>query len=161
MKKPYIWLTFLVIVVVFITSETTGGLGGKGNEATLTIIVGIAAAAYIRIVLTKAILEPKNIKLGSETLPPPKDISSILVNGSAISIERKNLLLKAIVRAQRATRSGKVIQEIPFQLADHWGGIWELLAYKEADGTRGFSINRVFYSGRNAQIVAECVGLTD
>jgi hypothetical protein len=109
--------------------------------------------------LSKDKITRTNIKLGSETLPPIADIASVTVDGIPISDAKKDILLKAMARAKRASTCGQILQEVPFQLRDHWGGVWDLLAYEDDQANRGFSINRVFYSGSNAILVAECVGL--
>jgi hypothetical protein len=92
-------------------------------------------------------------------LPPIADIAFVTVDGIPISDAKKDILLKAMARAKRAPTCGRILQEIPFQLQDHWGGVWYLSAYEDDQANRGFSINRVYYTGSNATLVAECVGL--
>lgn len=160
MKKPVITLLLIASLVVAIVGEIqwqrTGWIGG--GFFTFMIGTGFCLAFGCMLVLPH-ILESRPIKLGSETLPPSKDVSAILVHGAPISEEAKKTLLKAIRKARRATTCGRVAKELPFQIVDHWGGVWDLQAYEETSGSRGFSANRVFYSGRAAETVATCVGL--
>ena len=115
--------------------------------------------AFGRMLILRNVLERKSVKLGSETLPPERDIASVLVSGQPISEEKKKALLQAMAKAKRASSCGVVSTEIPFEIVDRWGGMWELEAYEEVGGKRGFSIGRVYYSGKSAEVVAECVGL--
>jgi uncharacterized membrane protein len=115
--------------------------------------------AHIRTSLTPRKTKATKLKLGSETLPPAADIAFVIVDGIPISDTKKNILLGAMAKSKRASTSGKLLQEIPFLLQDRWGGTWDFLAYEDDQRNRGFSINRVYYSGPSAQLVAECVGL--
>jgi hypothetical protein len=107
----------------------------------------------------ESISDRRSIKQGSETLPPSEDVAAVLVNGTPISDDAKKTLLKAIRKAKRAKVCGSVSKELTFQIVDRWGSIWELQAYLDTGGNCGFSANRVFYSGRAAEVVARCVGI--
>jgi len=156
-----------LIIFLFIASAAVAIAGvieqkhtsWHGGNFSVSIIAAVFCFAFGRILILDRVLDSRSIKLGSETLPPSKDVAAVLVHGEPISEEAKKTLLKAIRKAKRATSSGNVSKELSFQIVDRWGGVWDLQAYKEAGGARGFSANRVFYSGRAAEIVAACVGL--
>lgn len=99
------------------------------------------------------------LRLGSETLPPMREIGGVIVDGIALSEAKKDMLLHAMAKSKRAAATGKLLQEIPFQIRDRWDGVWNLTAYQDDEGNKGFSINRVYYSGPKAKLVAECVGI--
>ncbi|HSH94532.1 MAG TPA: hypothetical protein VK968_10340 [Roseimicrobium sp.] len=161
MKKPYVWILLVVIAGLFVAGEIRERQEDTGGGSLLIVISVILIIPFVRVLVVKRMGDSKNLKIGSEILPPPKDIAAVFVDGRAITEERRRLLLRKIGKARRMTLSGKVIREVPFQIKDHWDGIWELVAYEQSDGRMGFSINRVFYEGSNADIVAECVGLKD
>ncbi|HSI12113.1 MAG TPA: hypothetical protein VK961_08720 [Chthoniobacter sp.] len=160
MNKPVVLLLFVAALIVTIAGEIERQRSGwNGGGFFISMIGAVFCLAFGRMLLLHHVLESQPIKLGSETLPPGKDVAAVLVHGSPIPDEARKNLLKAIRRAKRATKCGSVSKELPFQIVDHWGGVWNLQAYEETSGTRGFSSNRVFYSGRAAAMVATCVGL--
>ena len=151
---------FFVFAGLALAGEVAHKFADWEFGSTLCLISAIFCSAFGGILLRENLLEQRRmIKSGPEQLPPVKDVASVLVDGRAIAEHKKNTLLKAISKAKKASCSGSVAKEIPFQIVDHWGGTWELKAYEETGGKRGFSINRIFYSGAKAEIVAECVGL--
>lgn len=160
MNKPVILLLFIVSLAVTIAGEIERQRSGWNGGGYFTLMIGaVFSLAFGRMLLLHHVLEHRPIKLGSETLPPGKDVAAVLVHGGPISDKAKKHLLNAIRRSKRAPKCGSISKELPFQIVDHWGGIWDLQAYEETSGTRGFSANRVYYSGRAAAEVAECVGL--
>ena len=160
MNKRVINLLFIASAVVAIAGVIEQKRSGwHGGGFFLSMIGAIFCFAFGRILILDRVLDNRPIKLGSETLPPSKDVSAVIVRGAPISEEAKKTLLKAILKANRAPSCGSVSKELSFQIVDRWGGVWDLQAYEETTGARGFSANRVFYSGRAAEIVATCVGL--
>jgi len=125
----------------------------------VTMLAAFCCLAFGRISAGLSAGKSRNIKLGSETLPPIADIASVSVDGIPISEARRDMLLKAMAKSKRAASGGKILQEVPFQIHDRWDGTWTFLAYEDDQGNRGFSINRVYYAGPSARFVAECVGL--
>jgi hypothetical protein len=152
-------ILFFVFAVLAIVGEVARQRTGWEGGTILTVASAILCAAFARMIIWSHLTERKNIKLGSESLPPMNDVASVIVHGAPIPDERKRALLKALHKARRATNCGSVIKKIPFRIEDRWGGTWDLEAYEDDRGQRGFSINRVYYSGTSAAVVAECVSL--
>lgn len=160
MNKPVVALLLVASAMLVIAGEIERQRTGWHGGGLFTSMIGaVFCLAFGRILLLDYVLENRVVKLGSETLPPAKDVAAVLVRDIPISTDARKLLLRAILRAKRATSCGKVEREIAFQIVDHWGGVWELQAYEEIGGKKGFSANRVFYAGRSAEIVAKCVGI--
>jgi hypothetical protein len=160
MNRTVATVLLLIFFGLFISGEIAR-LAGWAWPELLSTMAPILCVASIAIVANarKDKISRTIIKLGSETLPPIADIAYVTVDGIPISDAKKNMLLKAMARAKRASACGKILQEIPFQLQDHWGGVWDFVAYQDDQANRGFSINGVYYSGSRATLVAECVGL--
>jgi len=147
-----------IIRPFFAVSLVVAIAGGVAGDSSICMIGAVFVCAFGRMLWRQA-LENMPLKFGSESLPPAKDVAAVLVYGVPISEAAKKDLLKAMRRSKRAASCGSIMREIPFQIVDHWGGVWELRAYEETGGTRGFSANRVSYSGRAAEMVARCVGI--
>lgn len=161
MNKPLITFLLVVSILVTVAGEVARQHAGlKASPYSLSMIGAAFTLALGMMLLLHHVLEGQRpIRVGSETLPPIKDVASVLVQGEPLSKEDQKKLLLAIRRAKRATTCGRVAKEQAFQIVDHWGGVWDLQAHEEAGGVRGFSINRVFYSGPAAATVAACVGV--
>jgi hypothetical protein len=146
---------------LFIVGTVAWRSGWAWPELLITL-APVFCVAFIKIgarMAKEKRVRYENMKLGSETLPPRADIAYVTVDGIPISNAKREILLDAMAKAKRASAIGGLVQEIPFQLQDHWGGVWDLQAYEDDQGNRGFSINRVYYSGPSAKIVAECLGI--
>ena len=160
MNKTIVSLLLVVSAVIAVVGNFYGQRSGLNSGVSFTSMIGgVFVIAFARMLLLDHLLENRPLKLGSETLPPIKDVASVLVQGNPISDESRKKLLVAIRKAKRAASCGTILKELPFQIVDHWGGFWELEAYMESGGKKGFSANRVYYSGRAAELVAECVGI--
>jgi hypothetical protein len=159
MSKPQIRSVVFVSAAVAVAGAIAWRFAGWDAGFILFMFCAAVCIAYGRMLRDDGLREMQNIKLGSENLPSIKDVASVLVRGQPISDDKKKALLNALSRARRAALTGTVAKEIPFQIVDRWGGSWQLTAYVETGGTRGFSINRVCYSGADAAVVAESVGM--
>jgi hypothetical protein len=159
MKRSYAVVLFLVISVLFIAGEVLLSHERKELGTTLITVSVILLLPFARIVFLGAANRRNSSSASDSLLPPSKDIGIIRIEGVVISDQKKDRLLQAIARSKRAQKTAKIKKEVPFQIEDHWGGTWDLCAYEDFDGMKGFSINRIFFSGTNAQIVAECIGI--
>jgi hypothetical protein len=159
MKRSYTIVLFLVISALFIAGEVSLSRERKGLGTTLITVSVILLLPFARIVFLGAVNRRNSSSASDSLLPPPKDIGIIRAGSAILSSQQKDRLLQAIARAKRAQKTSKITREIPFQIEDHWGGIWDLYAYEDLDGMKGFSINRIYFSGPHAQIVAECIGI--
>jgi hypothetical protein len=158
MKRSYALVLFLVISALFIAGEVSLSHERKDLGTTLITVSVILLLPFARIVFLGA-ANRRSSSASDSLLPPPKDIGIIRIEGTVLSDQKKDRLLQAIARSKRAHKTARIKKEVPFQIEDHWGGIWDLCAYEDFDGMKGFSINRIYFSGTNAQIVAECIGI--
>ncbi len=124
-----------------------------------SMIGAVFALAFTKMLFRETLSMAGKRKIDSEILPAVDDVVAILVGNVSIPDFQKKTLLHALRKSKSASVCGKVSKEVPFSITDRWGGVWNLVAYRDVNGHRGFIINRMVYAGRNAEIVAECVGL--